>query len=123
MKDEYMIVSNVNRCIITGDTVQIGGAGTIMCDPTKLLKAMDIMWTLPDDTKMFCKHEHARLNWQFCLNVDNRNPHTMAHVRYYEDQRLGNIFNNADQGIYSVPFILKKERLYNVFMKCRDLHL
>jgi len=30
MKSEYMLVSNLNRCVFTGDTVFVGGCGHFM---------------------------------------------------------------------------------------------
>ena len=44
MKNEYMIVKNIDRCIFTGDTIFIGGCGRFFeGDAAGMLYAMDLM--------------------------------------------------------------------------------
>ena len=67
----YKINQNVNRCAFTGDTVFIGGCGRFFeGKAADMLAAMDIMLTLPDDTKMFCGHEYTKANFEFCLKAE-----------------------------------------------------
>ena len=53
MVKDYMVISNVNRCLFTGDTLSIGG-----CDPkflgneNRMLIAIDDIIKLPQDTKI-----------------------------------------------------------------------
>ena len=42
--NEYTILSNLNRCVFTGDTVFIGGCGLFMeGDAAQMLAAMDVI--------------------------------------------------------------------------------
>lgn len=71
MKNEYMIVSNINRCVFTGDTVFIGGCGYFMeGDAHGMLAAMDVINTLPNDTKVFVGHEYTLKNLEFCKKAE-----------------------------------------------------
>lgn len=116
MDGEYMIVSNVNRCVLTGDTVFIGGCGKFMeGDAKDMLKAMDIVMTLPSDTKIFCGHEYTKENLEFCLQAEqNHTPIAEAYEKFT---------NILDKGMYTVPSILREEKEYNVFMRCRTKFL
>jgi hydroxyacylglutathione hydrolase len=65
MMNEYMIVTGLDRCIFTGDTIFIGGAGRFFEGGTgaQMLKNFDLMLTLPDDMKIFCGHEYVEQNF------------------------------------------------------------
>jgi hydroxyacylglutathione hydrolase len=57
--------------VFTGDTVFIGGCGKFFeGSPDEMLKAMDLMNTLPLDTKIFCGHEYTRSNLKFCMKAE-----------------------------------------------------
>lgn len=68
MQDEYMIITNVNRCLATGDNVFVGGCDMFFeCEPPEMLKAMDFINGLPDDTKILCGQGYNRMCFEFCL--------------------------------------------------------
>lgn len=117
MKNEYMVVTNINRCVFTGDTVFIGGCGRFFeGNAAGMLKAMDRVLTLPEDTKIFCGHEYTKANFEFCLKSEGpKNPKIEEFWLKYA-QALKN-------GAYTVPSVLRDEKLYNVFMRCRTAEL
>ena len=120
MKNGYKIVTNVNRCAFTGDSLQIGGGCGSSCsgftgDPASDLKAMDVLGSLPADTKLFCGHETARANLEFCYQVEPQNQKII--------EKWNQIFVDVKNGILSVPSVLKDEKQFNVFMRCRTLQL
>ena len=67
MKNQYMIVSNVNKCVFTGDTIFVGGCGRFFeGTPEQMLAAMDVARARPDDTLVFPGHEYTMANMKFC---------------------------------------------------------
>lgn len=113
MQDEYMIVENVNRCIFTGNTVHIGGVTSKAFKGEAMLKAVDIVLALPDDTKIFCGHDYTRVNLLFGMKAEPQNELIKRGWEYYTGVLL-------KKGEYSVPSRVKDEKKYNVFMRCRD---
>ena len=71
MKNEYKIVSGVNRALFSGDTLFIGGCGKFLeGGAADMLKAMDLIGGLPGDTRIFCGHENTKENLEFCLKAE-----------------------------------------------------
>lgn len=101
MKEEFKIVTKVNRCVFTGNSIFIGGCEKNF-ENNHMLKAMDIMLGLPNDTKMFCGHEYTKKNLDFCLKADPLNNAIPGFAAKY----------NAilDGGGYSVPSVLRDEK-------------
>ena len=113
MQQEYMLIENINRCVLTGDTVFIGGCGKFFeGNAAGMLHAMDVTMGLPDDTKILCGHEYTMSNFKFCLKADPGNPKIKEFAAKYEAIL-------ADDK-YTVPSILSDEKEYNVFMRCRN---
>ena len=69
-----MVITNINRCLFTGDTLSIGG-----CDPkflgneNRMLIAIDEILKLPMDTKLMPGTESSKANLAFCKKVDPKN--------------------------------------------------
>lgn len=58
--NEYQIIKNLDRCVFTGDTVFVGGCGLFMeGNAEQMVKAMDTIMALPEDTKVFVGHEYT----------------------------------------------------------------
>lgn len=71
LESGYTVVKNLDKFIFTGDTVFIGGCGRFFeGTPEEMLKNMDVMLTLPKDTKMFCGHEYTLSNFDFCVKAE-----------------------------------------------------
>lgn len=114
MKNGYMCIDKVNRCVLTGDTVFMGG-----CDGSStgrpLLRAIDFLLGLPDDTKMFCAQEQTLENLKFCVEVEPRN----RKIKEFKEKYI-KVLKKAP---HTVPSILGDEKEYNVFMRCRNQDL
>lgn len=63
MKDKYMLVKGLDRCIFTGNTFYRD-------DASAMLKTMDLMLSLPNDLKIFASHEYTRANFDFLSKVE-----------------------------------------------------
>mmetsp|Transcript_71908 Transcript_71908/g.99639 ORF Transcript_71908/g.99639 Transcript_71908/m.99639 type:complete len:82 (-) Transcript_71908:120-365(-) len=75
--------------------------------------AMEVMKTLPADTKIFCGHEYTKANLKFCLTVlpqDTDIQQKAEEANYLLD----------NMGFYTVPSVLRDEVKYNVFMRYND---
>ena len=71
MQSGYTVIKNLDKFIFTGDTVFIGGCGRFFeGTPEEMLKNMDVMLTLPKDTKIFCGHEYTLANFEFCVKAE-----------------------------------------------------
>ena len=88
--------------------VFIGGCGRFFEGiPSDMLKAMDLMLTLPEDTKMFCGHEYTKANFEFVLKIEDKS-------NYWQEFKA-----ILDSGSWTTPSVLKLEKEYNVFMRTR----
>lgn len=114
MKDEYMIVRSLDRIIFTGDTIFIGGCGRFFeGNAAGMLYAMDLMLKMPEDIKIFCGHEYTRANFDFCIKAEGA---TNADIGAYWDVYKAKLDNKE----YTIPSVMKDEKKYNVFMRCRE---
>ena len=74
MSGKYMRISNMNRCLLAGDTVFIGDHGRFLnVDHDTMLKAMDVLSSLPNDTKIFTGHEYTKFKFEFSMQVEPEN--------------------------------------------------
>ena len=88
--------------------VFIAGCGKFLeGTPVEMLKAMDFMLTLPEDTKMFCGHEYTKANFLFGSKIEDK-------TSYWQEYKT-----IIESGTWTTPSILKNEREYNVFMRTR----
>jgi hydroxyacylglutathione hydrolase len=112
IKGKYMLVSNVNRCVFTGDTLFIGGCGFFMeGTAAEMLKAMDTINTLPDDTKVFVGHEYTLKNMEFAMKAEGQ---TNSNIPKAQEK-----FKSERQAGEYTFSLLRDEREFNVFMRCR----
>lgn len=113
MKGGYPIITNLNRCVFTGDTVFTGGCGYFMeGNAAQMLKAMDIVSALPDDTKVFVGHEYTQNNFIFLNKAEGKTNGKIAEFWAKYKAIL-------QSGGYIAPSMLGDEKQYNSFMRCR----
>jgi hydroxyacylglutathione hydrolase len=77
-----------------------------------MLSAFDRFGSLPDDTKVFCGHEYTVKNLEFGLMAEPLNPHIKEYHQKFQEI--------VSKGFYTVPSLVSQERLFNVFMRCRE---
>ena len=113
----YWVVSGIDKAVFTGDTIFVGGCGRFFEGTApQMLAAMDVALALPADTKMFCGHEYTMANFQFCDTAEGKTNKAIADFLKVYKAKL-------DQGICTVPSLLRDEQQYNVFMRCRNPEL
>lgn len=103
MVNGYKVTSNINRCVFTGDALFVGGCGKFLDGNDKsLMEAMDLVLSLPGDTKIFPGHERTSENMKFCREVEPENKITMEfeakYTKILEDTKV------------NVPTVLADER-------------
>ena len=76
-----------------------------------MLNAMDRISELPDDTKIFVGHEYTVKNLEFGAMAEPENKFLTEKTKEFQEL--------INQGYHTVPSILKEEKLFNVFMRCR----
>ena len=109
----YQKVEGNIRLVFTGDTVFLGGCGRFFEGvPKQMLSALDRFALLPDDTRVYCGHEYTLSNLDFALKVEPSNEHILKYKELCT--------NLVDSGRFTVPGIVSGEKLYNVFMRCRE---
>ena len=112
MSGKYMRISNMNRCLLAGDTVFIGEHGRFLnVDQGTMLRAMDVLNSLPNDTKIFTGHEYTKFKFEFSMEIEPENLLIKSYWQKY--------LKALNSGAYLVPTLLKEEKLYNVFLRCR----
>eukprot|EP00347_Sterkiella_histriomuscorum_P010469 403376163 len=111
---DYQLLSNINRCVFTGDTLFIGGCGRFFeGKPEEMQSAMDrLSGDLPPDTKVFCGHEYTIKNLEFGMMAEPDNQDIINSMKHY--QKL------IDQGFHSVPSTISEEAAINVFMRTKQ---
>jgi hydroxyacylglutathione hydrolase len=109
-----MTISNINRCVFTGDTIFVGGCGRFFeGKPDQMLAAMDVARALPEDTIVLCGHEYTMANLKFCNTAEGQSNGKVAEFTKMFQERL-------DSGRPSIPTTMGEEKQFNVFMRCRE---
>ena len=79
----YKLCKNINRCVFTGECVSIGGAAKSF-EGKHQLKEIEIVMSLPDDTKLFNAHEYTNENFKFIKIVEPENLKAKGYAAKYE---------------------------------------
>lgn len=100
--------------VFTGDTMFIGGCGRFFEGTAdQMYKALvDVLGSLPGETKVFCGHEYTVQNLKFAQHVEPGNPAVKNKLAWAEEQVRG---NSA-----TVPSTITEEFSYNPFMRVRE---
>jgi hydroxyacylglutathione hydrolase len=103
--------------LFSGDTLFVGGCGRFFeGTPLQMLENMDQFLELPQWTHIYCGHEYTLSNLRFLQHVSRSNPKlfdlTTTYLNRYQHLR--------NENFPTVPSTLADERIYNVFMKCRE---
>lgn len=118
LKDHYLVVLKVNRCVFVGDTLMPGGHGRFLQDDAECtLAAMDFLLELPTDTKILSRHEYTREKYQYCHVADPINPHINKFQFKYDLKDM------IEWGVKTVPSNLFDEKQCNVYLRCRTPEL
>lgn len=102
----------INKVLFTGDNIFAGGCGRFFEGHARdMTRIIDKLLKMPDDLYLFHGHEYSYDNAKFGLLVEPNNPHTKEFMKKAEMAMKNDEF--------VLPTILRDEKNYNVFMRCR----
>ncbi|XP_069840166.1 hydroxyacylglutathione hydrolase-like protein isoform X2 [Dendropsophus ebraccatus] len=100
--------------LFSGDTLFVGGCGQFFEGTAEQMykNLIEILGSLPPETKVFCGHEYTVRNLKFALKVEPDNEHVKEKLAWAKAR--------DDDDIPTVPSSLEEEFLYNPFMRVRN---
>ncbi|XP_029669485.1 hydroxyacylglutathione hydrolase, mitochondrial-like isoform X3 [Formica exsecta] len=100
--------------VFTGDTLFAGGCGRFFEGTAdQMYKALiEILGSLPEETKVYCGHEYTSNNLKFGLHVEPENKAIQEKLNWSHTQRANNL--------PTVPSTIKDEKLTNPFMRVHE---
>ncbi|KAL6423161.1 hypothetical protein ACFW04_010086 [Cataglyphis niger] len=100
--------------VFTGDTLFAGGCGRFFEGTAdQMYKALiEILGSLPEETKVYCGHEYTANNLKFGLHVEPENKAIQDKLNWSHIQRANNL--------PTVPSTIKDEKLTNPFMRVHE---
>lgn len=102
-----------DKLVFTGDTLFSMGCGRLFeGDAAMMLKSVNKLKVLPDDTSMFCAHEYTQVNARFAQAVDPENEQVKARAKEVSQLRA--------QGKPTVPSTILQEKATNPFLRVDD---
>tara|TARA_Y100000590_G_scaffold34838_1_gene37934 strand:+ start:101 stop:862 length:762 start_codon:yes stop_codon:yes gene_type:complete len=125
------------KIAFTGDTLFSLGCGRIFeGDHKQMLKSLNKIKKLPQNTKIYCGHEYTYKNAEFCIKYDSDNINLKKHFEKIKklrsnnlptipttlkDELNSNIFLRCDQNNLKIKLNMKNQEDFKVFKKVRDL--
>lgn len=99
-----------DRLLFAGDTLFAMGCGRLFeGTPADMMRSLDRLAALPDDTTVYCGHEYTLSNARFALKVDPDNAALQARVAEVEALRAA--------GRVTLPTTLGLEKATNPFLR------
>jgi len=100
--------------LFTGDTLFSLGCGRIFEGTyEEMFSSLQLIKSLPLDTKIYCGHEYTLKNSDFCINYDKENSALKDKIKL--------IKKKIDNGLPSIPSTIEEELECNIFLKSKDL--
>nr|XP_042904064.1 hydroxyacylglutathione hydrolase, mitochondrial-like [Parasteatoda tepidariorum] len=104
---------NLGHICFTGDTLFVGGCGRFFeGTAAHMLKSLNILGSLPLNTKIYCGHEYTMSNLKFALSVEPDNKDALTKLKVIEEK--------LKKGEHSVPSCIEDELKYNPFMRTSE---
>lgn len=106
--------SGSQPAVFTGDTLFVAGCGKFFeGTPGQMYTALvEILATLPPETKVYCGHEYTVSNFKFAATVEPNNSELTARMDLAQKQR-----NNKEP---TIPSTIGDELSFNPFMRVRE---
>ena len=99
------------KIAFTGDTLFSLGCGRIFeGDHKQMLKSLNRLKKLPEETKIYCGHEYTCKNAMFCIKYDGEN--------VYLKKKFEKIKKLRSDNLPTIPTSLKDELNSNIFLRC-----
>ncbi|KAG5309271.1 GLO2 protein, partial [Acromyrmex insinuator] len=110
----YYVTGEGQHSVFTGDTLFAGGCGKFFEGTAdQMYKALiEILGSLPEETKVYCGHEYTVNNLKFGLHVEPENVAIQQKLDQVHIQRANNL--------PTVPSTIKDEKLTNPFMRVHE---
>ena len=100
--------------LFTGDTLFSLGCGRIFEGTYKeMFSSLQLIKSLPLDTKIYCGHEYTLKNSDFCINYDKENSALKDKIKL--------IKNKLDNNLPTIPTTIKEELECNIFLRAKDV--
>ncbi|WP_297449723.1 hydroxyacylglutathione hydrolase [Ferrovum sp.] len=100
-------------CLFCGDTLFAAGCGRIFeGTPAQMLRSLERLAALPDETAVYCAHEYTVSNLDFALRADPHNPELQNWAKEARAQRK--------RGEPTLPSRIGRERRANPFLRSAD---
>ena len=125
------------KIAFTGDTLFSLGCGKIFeGDHNQMLKSLNKIKKLPEDTMIYCGHEYTYKNAEFCIKYDSdnidlknkfekikrlRSSNLPTVPSSLKDELKSNIFLRCDKNDVKIKLNMKNDEDFKVFKKVRDL--
>ncbi|XP_033126903.1 probable hydrolase PNKD [Anneissia japonica] len=109
----YVLDGNPYQCpghVFTGDLLFVAGSGRMFeCSASTMLRSLDIVSQLSDDTLMWPGHEYAQNNLTFVQHIEPDNEKVKEKLDWVNEQRK--------ERKMTIPSTLKEEKEYNPFLR------
>ena len=103
--------SNKEKIIFTGDTLFSLGCGRVFEGTySQMLKSINEIKNLPEDTNIYCGHEYTKKNLDFCSEIEFDN-HLLKEKKRWVDLRIS-------KKEPTIPISIKEELSTNIFLRC-----
>ena len=102
------------NALFSGDTLFSLGCGRVFEGThEEMFNSLELIKTLPLDTKIYCGHEYTLKNSNFCLEHDPDNEELISKIK--------SIKNLISKGKPTIPSTLKEELQTNIFLRSKNL--
>ncbi|XP_070566282.1 probable hydrolase PNKD [Ptychodera flava] len=99
--------------LFSGDLLFIGGSGRMFeGSPLTMLRSLDTVCHLRDDTLVWPGHEYARDDLKFAMTVEPDNISLQNKLKWVEDKRK--------ERLMTCPSTIGEEKLYNPFLRTSE---
>jgi len=105
-------VTGSEKALFTGDTLFVGGCGKFFeGNPQQMHHALvEVVRSLPDETKIYPGHEYTQSNLKFALSIEPENKALQEKAAWVKERR--------DAREPTVPSTIGEEKATNPFMRC-----
>lgn len=105
--------SSSDPVCFTGDTLFVAGCGRFFEGSAEnMLSSLEVLQSLPSNTKVFCGHEYTVSNLKFASHVEPNNKATADKLAWALERR--------SKHKPTVPSSIGEEQLYNPFMRVSE---
>ena len=105
--------SRNEKVVFTGDTLFSLGCGKIFEGTHfEMLKSLNLIKELPEDTRIYCGHEYTQKNLDFCIKYEINNNSLEEKKKW--------ISSKLNQKQPTIPITIKEELKTNIFLRCNN---